>query len=216
MRVISDHSRSMKTDDLAGVLIVLALHAAAFYGLLRHQIIPSRREAVTLFASFISPPAPSKTEEPKRPPPKPLPVEKAQPRQLISRAPVFAPTDYVAPPQPTRPAPDPVIQEAATPLPATPVTLSSELSVTCPERPAPNYPAQSRRLGETGMVVLSVELNETGHVATARVSKSSSHSRLDEAALTAVRAWRCTPAMRKGQLVRAIAVQPFNFVLDGN
>jgi periplasmic protein TonB len=129
---------------------------------------------------------------------------------------VIAPTDYVTPPQPTRPAPEPVIQAPAMPLPTSPVTLPSELSVTCAERPAPNYPAPSRRLGETGTVVLSVELSETGHVIAAHVSNSSSHPRLDEAALTTVRTWRCTPAMRNGQPVRAIALQPFNFILEGN
>jgi protein TonB len=94
--------------------------------------------------------------------------------------------------------------------------MSSELSVACPERSAPAYPAQSRRLGETGLVVLRVELSETGDVAAARVNSSSNHIRLDEAALAAVRTWRCTPATRNGQPARAVALQPFNFVLQGN
>jgi protein TonB len=92
--------------------------------------------------------------------------------------------------------------------------MSSELSVACPERSAPIYPAQSRRFGETGIVVLRVELSDTGHVDTARVNTSSGHSRLDEAALAAVRTWRCTPATRNGQPVRAVALQPFNFLLQ--
>lgn len=216
MRVASDHSRRMTTDDVAGILIVLALHAAALYGLWRHQLIPSPQEAVTLFVNFIAPPATPKAEEPKRPPPKLRPVEKPPTRQLAARAPVIAPKEYVAPPQPTQPAPEPVIQAPTMPMPATPVTLSSELSVTCPERPAPNYPAQSRRLGETGIVVLSVELSETGHVTVAHVNKSSGHPRLDEAALTVVRTWHCNPATRNGRPVRAFALQPFNFVLEGN
>jgi hypothetical protein len=29
-------------------------------------------------------------------------------------------------------------------------------------------------------------------------------------------AWRCTPASRNGQPVRAVALQPFNFILNGN
>jgi len=96
------------------------------------------------------------------------------------------------------------------------VSLSSELSVACPERTAPAYPAPSRRLGETGVVVLRVELSESGNVAHARVERSSGHSRLDDAALAAVRTWRCTPASRNGQPVRAVALQPFNFILNGN
>ncbi len=66
------------------------------------------------------------------------------------------------------------------------------------------------------MVVLRVELDETGHVAVARISSSSGHARLDEAALGAVKTWRCTPATRNGQPVRAVALQPFKFVLQGN
>ena len=100
------------------------------------------------------------------------------------------------------------------PLPAGPVALSSELAVACPERTAPAYPTLSRRFGETGTVVLRVELDESGRVAVARVSSSSGHARLDEAALAVVKTWRCTPATRDGQPVRAVALQPFRFVLQ--
>jgi protein TonB len=74
----------------------------------------------------------------------------------------------------------------------------------------------SRRQGEVGLVVLRVELSETGQVATAKVQTSSGFDRLDEAALAAVRTWHCNPATRNGQAVRATALQPFNFVIQGN
>ncbi|MDP3539210.1 MAG: energy transducer TonB [Azonexus sp.] len=48
---------------------------------------------------------------------------------------------------------------------------------------APTYPSQSRRLGETGVAILRLELKDTGRVDSATVKASSSHSRLDEAAL---------------------------------
>ena len=38
----------------------------------------------------------------------------------------------------------------------------------------------------------------------------------DDAALAVVKTWRCNPAIRNGQPVRAIALQPFNFVLQGH
>lgn len=203
-------------ERLASLLLVLALHAAALWGLWRHRLIPPPLDAATLFVNFIAPPAPRKAEEPKRPPapPKPRPIERPQPRQLVAETPAILPADDVASPPPPRP--EPVIAAPSMPLPAGPVALSSELSVTCPERSAPPYPALSRRLGEAGVVILRVELSETGHVATARVSTSSGHARLDEAALAAVRTWRCTPASRNGQPVRAVALQPFNFVMQGN
>lgn len=204
-------------DRIIGLFFVLTLHAAALYGLWQHRLIPSPQEAMTLFVNFIAPPAQVKKEEPKRPPPpKPKPIEKPQPRQIVAEARVVAPTDYVAPPPPEKAAPEPVIQAPPMPLPPGPMALSSELSVACPERSAPAYPAQSRRFGETGVVVLRVELGESGNVALARVDRSSGYPHLDEAALAAVRTWRCLPAMRKGQPVRAVALQPFNFILNGN
>ncbi len=202
-------------DRVASLLLVVAAHAAALYGLWAHRLIPTPLEAATLFVNFIAPPAPEKVEQPRRPPPPKLqPIEKPQPqpRQLVAETPVIAPTDYVAPAPPPKPAP--VVEAPALPLPAGPVTMSSELSVACPERSAPPYPAQSRRLGETGIVVLRVELSETGHVAVAKVQSSSGYVRLDEAALATVRTWRCTPPTRNGQAVRAVALQPFNFVLQ--
>ncbi len=102
------------------------------------------------------------------------------------------------------------------PLPAGPLALGAELSVACPERAPPHYPAASRRRGEAGIVSLRVELDEQGHVAAARVEASSGFDHLDQAALTAVKAWRCNPPLRNGQPVRAVAKQPFHFVLQGN
>ena len=38
----------------------------------------------------------------------------------------------------------------------------------------------------------------------------------DEAAIAAIRTWRCNPATRNGRPVRATALQPIKFVLQGN
>jgi len=174
---------------------------------------------MTLFVSFIAPSALEMKEEPKRPPPpKPEPIEKPQPRQIAAETPIVTPTDDIVPPPPPKPeppAPAPTIQAPPAPMPTGPVSLSTELAVVCPNRIAPNYPAISRRLDEAGTVVLHVELDETGLVAAARVQAGSGYPRLDAAALSAVKTWRCTPAMRDGQPVRAVALQPFKFVLQG-
>ena len=89
--------------------------------------------------------------------------------------------------------------------------LANELSVTCPERTPPVYPLQARRAGESGTVVVRVELDEQGAVANARISTGSGFARLDDAALAAVRNWHCTAASRNGHNVRAVALQPFKF-----
>jgi len=95
------------------------------------------------------------------------------------------------------------------------VALSEELSVNCAERTSPVYPRLSLRLGEQGRTLLLVELDERGRVANVSVKTSSGFTRLDEAAVSAVKGWRCTPAIRNGLAVRSVATQPFNFALTG-
>jgi protein TonB len=202
-------------DKLAGLLLVVALHAAALWGLWQHRLLPGPQEAMTLFVNFIAPPAPKAAEPPLPPPPRPRPVERPQSQQLVAAAPVLSPAEHVVAPPPQ---PAPVIEAAPAPVPKLvgAVTLDFELSVSCPERTAPGYPLLSRRMGEAGIVVLRVELDEQGHVSSARVATGSGFVRLDDAALAAVKAWRCNPAQRNGQPVRAVALQPFKFVLQGN
>jgi protein TonB len=203
-------------DKLAGLVVVVALHAAALWGLWQHRLLPGPQEAMTLFVNFIAPPAP-KAEEPLMPPrPRPRPVERLQSQQLVAAVSVLSPADYVAAPSPLQPAPAIEAPPAPVPKPVGAVTLDSELSVSCPERTAPSYPLLSRRNGEAGMAVLRVELDEQGQVAAARVATGSGFVRLDDAALAAVKTWRCNPAQRNGQPVRAVALQPFKFVLQGN
>lgn len=200
--------RRIAPERLAGLAAAVALHAAAFYGLWSHRILVMPDEVVTLFVETITTPPPPPREPPK---ParleKPRPMDKPQPQQLVAEASAVSPAEPVAPP----PAP-PV--EAAPARPTGPVSLGSELAVACPERSAPAYPPLSRRLNEEGKVVLRVELDEQGHVSAARVATTSGFARLDESALAAVKTWRCNPARRDGQPVRAVALQPFKFVLQ--
>lgn len=207
---------AMGLDRVAGLLLVLALHAAGLWALWGHRLLPAANEAQTLFVNFIAPPAPPKDEPaPRREPPKQRIEEAPRPRQLVAEAPLVAANDPLAvPPAPT---PAPTISAPPEPRPAAgPVTLANELSVSCPERSAPVYPMPSRRLNETGTTVLRVELDEQGRVVATSVATGSGSSRLDDAALAAIKNWRCTPAQRNGQAVRAVALQPFKFVLQGN
>jgi len=77
----------------------------------------------------------------------------------------------------------------------------------------PEYPAASIRRGEQGRVVVEALVRADGSVAEARVVESSSYSRLDEAALKAVRAAQFTPARRNGQAVESWVKVPVRFVL---
>lgn len=199
-----------------GIAFVLIAHVLVIGWLMAQRLLPMPDEAVTLMVNFIAPPALQQAAPkpaPKPPEPKPLPKQPAQ--QLVAQAPVLSPAEPVAPPLPEVPVVESAPAAPVMPLPVGPVALGGELSVVCPERRAPAYPPMSRRLGETGKVVLRVTLNAQGRVAKATVNQSSGFNRLDEAALAAVREWRCTPAQRNGQAVESTALQPFNFVLEG-
>jgi protein TonB len=208
---------------LPSLMLVLAAHGALLYFLFKQQLIPPPEQLATVFVNFIPAARPKEEPKPEPPPPtpKPQPAKKTpQSRQLVAEAPVLAPSEPVALPSQPDPEPEPVAAAepapAAPQMPAGPVTLSSELSVACPHLNAPVYPPLSRRLGEEGKLVLKVELDESGQVNIAQVVNSSGYKRLDEAAMTAVKTWRCNPPTRNGQPVRAIALQPFNFVLQGD
>lgn len=200
-----------RAEQITGLALVLALHAAALWALMSLRIIPVPDEVVTLFVEPLrtepQPPVPPKPAE------KPVPREKPALRQLIAEVPARAPSEPVAEVPPSA-APAVEARPAEPPRPTGPVSLGTELSVVCSERTPPAYPATARRLGEEGTVVLRVELDEAGAVAAARVATGSGHARLDEAALAAVRSWRCRPALRDGRPIRAMALQPFRFVLQ--
>jgi protein TonB len=220
--------RQDRIARLAGLLAVLGLHGAVLYGLWHYRILPPPNQDVTVFVSLLQD-TPKPPPEPPRPkPPKPRPVKLDQPRlseppaaqQLVSQAQVVSPAEpFAPPPPPTLPAIEAPVEVVAPtpppPKPAGPMNLTGDLAVVCPQRNPPVYPAISRRLGEEGKVVLRVELNERGQIDRSAIKTSSGYARLDEAALTAIRHWRCNPALREGTPVRAVALQPFNFVLEG-
>ncbi|MBI3480211.1 MAG: energy transducer TonB [Nitrosomonadales bacterium] len=203
--------RNLRREQRIGLLFVLALHGAALSGLWSYRIIPAPDTPVTLMVNLINPPPleqarPHKHEPPRQRPAEPLPVEHLH---LVAEAAVAKPDEpvaYVPPP--------PVIE--APPLPPQVVALTGELAVNCPDRSPPAYPLFSRRMNEQGKVVLRVELDEDGRVAEAEVKNSSGYRRLDEVALHTVKSWRCNPLLRNGIAVRAVALQPFNFILEGS
>ena len=215
--------------SLPGFLFVLAAHAALLYFIWNQRLIAQPEQAVTLFAKLITAPTPNVPPQ-ALPEPRPVkiqpakkPVIKPKQERLAVKSPVTSRQEKYVGPQ-KEPLSEPLdIQEylpvAAAPpaqMPTGPITLSSELSVSCPKLTAPTYPAISRRMGEEGKLVLRVELDESGRIENAKVIDSSGYERLDTAALTAVKSWQCNPSVRNGQPIKAVALQPFNFVLQGN
>ena len=202
--------RSLKLEHWIGLLFVLVLHGAVLYKLWSYRISPKPVDETTIMVNIINSPPSDQPKPPKPEPPKPQPVEPLKPQQLVAETPAVTPDEPVA----YAPAPSPSVVEAP-PLPTQPVVLAGELSVSCQERTPPDYPLLSKRMNEQGKVVLRVELEEDGRVAHLEVIKSSGSQRLDSAALSAVKTWRCKPTMRNGVAVKAVALQPFNFILEG-
>lgn len=89
---------------------------------------------------------------------------------------------------------------------------STELQVV--NRVTPAYPPASRRLGEAGTVVFRVLVDENGHPLQVEVTKSSGFTRLDDAALQAIRRWIFVSPTRAGQPVRSWSRVQVRFRLD--
>jgi protein TonB len=80
--------------------------------------------------------------------------------------------------------------------------------------PKPGYPPLSRRLGEQGVVTLSVLVGTNGEVQQLDIAKSSGYSRLDEAARKAVSGWRFVPGKLAGVAEAMWVKVPISFILE--
>lgn len=67
--------------------------------------------------------------------------------------------------------------------------------------PQSRVPRMSRRLGESGTVVLHIVVDASGVLRSARLQKSSGFDRLDQQALQDIRSARFAPYLEKGQPV---------------
>ena len=76
------------------------------------------------------------------------------------------------------------------------------------------YPRLSKRLAESGRVVIRVFIDEAGVAHTTQLNKSSGFSRLDDAALAAVQKARFKPYTENGRPVSGWAYIPIEFELE--
>ena len=82
------------------------------------------------------------------------------------------------------------------------------------QTPPPRYPSEALRRGESGTVLVRVEVDTNGAPAGVALVKRSGSRDLDRAAMEAVRKWRFMPAQRDGQAVAASLVIPIDFKAD--
>lgn len=109
----------------------------------------------------------------------------------------------------TPPPIPPQVATAPKPVPAS--TPSSDPKPIPGQSPAPRYPSQALRRGESGTVTLRVEIGADGVPNEVGVANSSGSRQLDRAAMDAVRRWRFTPATRQGEAVAGTVVVPITF-----
>jgi protein TonB len=165
--------------------------------------------------------------------PRPLAESPRLPRPTPPRRPWTAPIDlpHIAinviadapPPAPTSPAavlpPQPAVTvaplappPAASPPPPPPVLQAQSLRYRV--SPAVEVPLASRRLGESGTVLLHVLVDAQGLPARVEVRRSSGHARLDAQALAAMRAARFEPCTHNGRPVACEADAPIAYELE--
>ena len=210
-----------KRGQVCRFSLIVAVHAAAFYALqsgMLHAAVKAVMPQI-VNVSFVAPPSPP--EQPPAPKilpvmqqapvitPPPLPLLNIQVENTITVPPAQlrvskeAPTAaVVAPPAP--PAP-PV------PAPSVPRTVQGVEYI---RPPAPVYPSISRRMGESGVVMLRVLISEKGLPEQAIIQKSSGSSNLDEAGRAAAMRTLFKPYMEDGKAVSVYVLVPINFQLS--
>lgn len=110
-------------------------------------------------------------------------------------------------------APPPRASAAVEPTP--PVAAAAvQLSASSPvpiESPGPRYPRRALRRGESGEVLLRIQVDARGVPSQVDVASSSGSRDLDRAAVVAARRWRFRPAMRDGSPVAGVVNVPIAF-----
>ncbi|NML35261.1 energy transducer TonB [Paraburkholderia antibiotica] len=183
------------------------------------ELLPPAPVAAPVALQSVAPPPPRPTPPVHTQPkvqPKPTPTPKPTPAPL-PQADAPSPTP-VAAPDPTPPAP---AAPAAPPAAAAPAIGRQTMEISAPKNVShldcnigqPDYPTLSRRRGESGTAYVHFVVGLSGKLEDIALKKSSGFSRLDDAALAAVRASACKPYLENGQPVRAAYTQPFNFNL---
>jgi len=174
---------------IIGIGFVVALHVALIYALVTALAHRSTDIARAPIETKIIDQAPQEKAEPPPPPPKFAPP----------------PPPFIPPPEINIRTPPPPAQSTAptvitTVKPAVIVPTRIEPRIDAQHSHEPEYPPQSRRLGEQGSVVLDVLVDGDGRVTQTKLVQSCGFPRLDQAALDGVKSsYRFIPGTIDGK-----------------
>ncbi len=198
-----------KQERAIPAAIAIVVHLALAYMLaMGLGVVPTIFEPLPITA-FTVPPEPETPEPPE-------PIE-AVPVELLGMPSTLVPTAPDLPPitetEPTLTTPVGPTEPHIGPSRVEPI----EQAVTGPrilQSPEPPYPLVSRARDEEGTVLVRVMITPYGMAGDVQIEKSSGFSRLDEAAIKAVRGWRFSPAKRGTQAIAMSVIVPVTFVLN--
>ena len=212
-----------------GLLAIAGIHLLVIWALLQGDMLPAAlRQAQPLVVALIHDARPTPPADPALPVPRPPSAVQPTPQPLpppeitVAAAPpapvvvaTTAPAAQAAPPapalaepSPVRPAPVPVV--VAPPVPRQ--LQASAIRYRTP--PAIEVPMASRRLGESGTVLLRVLVDAQGVPRQITLHRSSGHARLDEQALAAMRQARFQPVTEDGAAVEWLVIAPLQYDVD--
>jgi protein TonB len=229
--------RVLDTRLAAGLVVAVVGHALALVALgafpqrdarpTEHSelvvvhVVPARPDPVQDVPPPAEPPPPVASTPPPRPTAK-QPRAAPRPRPVVtlrddrSDAPalpaVSAPPEPEAVPAAAEPAPAPA--PAAPTLPGPAKAPSVKARPRYRVNPRPEYPIQSLRRREEGVVLLDVNVRPSGTPAAVALRKTSGHPELDKAAIEAVWRWSFEPARVDGTPIASDVVVPVRFSLS--
>ena len=178
-------------------LLIAAGHVVLIYAIANLSRVVPVIEAMPILAEIL-PETPQERDTP--PPPRPkfvtmeIPAMEPPVINIAQETPTQAITMVVAE--------TPPVADAA---------LRAVSEVAYVKAPSPKYPNESRRLGEEGMVVLRVVIDENGRANRIEIQRSSGHSRLDDAARAAVQSAIFRPYIENGVARAVLATIPIEF-----
>jgi periplasmic protein TonB len=213
-----------------GLIAIAALHAAVVWLLLQGDTVQRAVHKVSpLMVALLHTPAPAPQPAPALPPlprqamPPPAPTLLPAPELRVADAPpapapgvvVAIAAPAAAPAAPALPAlavAEPAPLRAAAMPPAPPVLAASAIRYRVP--PAIAVPMASRRLGESGTVLLRVWVDAQGLPRQVSLHRSSGFARLDEQALAAMREARFQPVSDGGSAIDWVVIAPLQYEID--